>query len=935
MDEETLFYLAIAKPPGERSAFLAAACDGNPALRERVESLLAAYENPGSFLGRPPVDLVPPTTAGADPGGPPPAPGGTVGAYRVIESLGEGGMGTVYRAEQTHPVRRAVAVKVIKPGMDTRDVVARFEAERQALALMDHPNIAKVLDAGTTPEGRPFFVMELVEGVPITTFCDDRGWTIPRRLGLFVEVCQAVQHAHQKGVIHRDLKPTNVLVALYDGKPVPKVIDFGVAKAVGRKLADETMVTEVGAVIGTLEYMSPEQAEPNQLDVDTRGDVYSLGVLLYELLTGTTPHRRERLREAPLLEALRLIREEEPPKPGTRLSTAEELSAVAASRGADPRRLAGLVRGELDWIVMRALEKDRDRRYESAAALAADVGRYLADEPVLAGPPTAWYRLRKFARRNRWPLLAVGAVVGGLVAGIIGTTWGLIRSETARVETARALDQVSEAQGWTQRALVAVKRSRMQAQDAVRGLTDAVVEKLLARHPTLGDEETAFLRNAHALCELAVQGSDDSEEGRAAIGLAHANFALIRHRLGDERQAEVEYKTARDILQRLADDFPANQEYRRRLARLRSNFGSFLGAVNRPRDAEAELAAALEEHRRLVSESGERSDREWMADIHYNLANLFKRTNRLRDAQAQWAAARGLYERLVSENPAERQLRSRLASIRAAVGHSLGFSDRARAAEAEAELIASRDIQLSIIAESPNDRQYRERLAEVRMALGGCYLQWRRLKDAEPECLAARDLFRGLAAEFPAVPQYTSQVGGALVNLAIVARLGERYADAKQLLEEAVPFHKAALAVSPGHTTYREYYRNNRYNLAMALLSQGNHAAVPPVLPELVAQSNRPADDAVLAAKFLAFCAEAAMEDMSLTQSRRAGLREGYARLAVDYLQTATTHGFQNRAQVRRDSMFDPIRDSPDFRDWLAGKAPRREQAPPPRPLRP
>src|SRR5207302_229801 len=291
--------------------------------------------------------------------------------------------------------------KDIKPGMDSTTVLARFEAERQALALMDHPNIAKVLDAGTTEMGRPYFVMELVKGIPITKFCDENHLTPKERLELFIPVCQAIQHAHQKGVIHRDLKPSNLLVALYDGKPVPKVIDFGVAKAVGQPLTEKTLVTGFGNIIGTLEYMSPEQAEINQLDIDTRSDIYSLGVLLYELLTGSTPFSKKDLKKAGMLEMLRVIREEEPSKPSTKLSTAEGLPTLAANRGTEPAKLTRLLRGELDWIVMKALEKDRRRRYETANGFAMDVQRYLADEPVLAGPPSAWYRLRKFVRRNR------------------------------------------------------------------------------------------------------------------------------------------------------------------------------------------------------------------------------------------------------------------------------------------------------------------------------------------------------------------------------------------------------------------------------------------------------------------------------------------------------------------------------------------------------
>jgi tetratricopeptide (TPR) repeat protein len=463
--EQSLFLHALGLPPqAGRAAYLDEVCRGQPGLRAELDALLAAHDRLGGGL---------PLTTGQEPAGPGPGAGGEeVGAilsgrYKLVEQIGEGGMGTVWMAQQTEPVRRLVAVKVVKAGMDSKQVLARFEAERQALALMDHPHIARVFDGGETASGRPYFVMELVKGVPITQLCDDNQLTPKERLGLFVAVCQAVQHAHQKGIIHRDLKPGNVLVTLQDGEPLVKVIDFGIAKVLGQPLTDKSLFTGFAQMIGTPLYMSPEQAALSNVDVDTRSDVYSLGVLLYELLTGTTPFAKERLSQVGYDEMRRIIREEEPPRPSTRISTLEQAAtAISAQRKSDPRRLSRLCRGELDWIVMKCLEKDRNRRYESANALARDVERYLHDEAVLACPPSAWYRFRKFARRNKVRLAMAGVILLSLVFLGGGAGW-IARDQAARQATMtgevnQALQEAKErqAQGRWPEARAALERAR-------------------------------------------------------------------------------------------------------------------------------------------------------------------------------------------------------------------------------------------------------------------------------------------------------------------------------------------------------------------------------------------------------------------------------------------------------------------------------------------
>jgi serine/threonine protein kinase len=440
--EVALFSAALELKGNRRAAYLDDACADDPALRLRVATLLRLHEQALPFLGSP-AGTEPPSESPSGPANPSPtmrigstpseAVGERISHYKLLQQIGEGGCGVVYMAEQEEPVRRRVALKVIKLGMDTKQVIARFEAERQALALMDHPNIAKVLDAGATDNGRPYFVMELVRGIKITDYCDQKKLSTRERLDLFIQVCRAIQHAHQKGVIHRDIKPSNILVASNDGVPVPKVIDFGIAKATQGRLTDQTVFTAFEQFIGTPAYMSPEQAELTMLDIDTRTDIYSLGVLLYELLTGKTPFDPKVLLASGLDVMRRTIRESEPPRPSTRLSTmqAADLATVARTHQSEPSRLGTLLRGDLDWIVMKALEKERARRYDTANGFAMDVERYLADEPVVARPPSGVYRFQKLVRRNKLAFAAAAMVLATLLFGLGLTTWQYLEKSRA------------------------------------------------------------------------------------------------------------------------------------------------------------------------------------------------------------------------------------------------------------------------------------------------------------------------------------------------------------------------------------------------------------------------------------------------------------------------------------------------------------------------
>jgi serine/threonine protein kinase/predicted Zn-dependent protease len=631
--ERSLFLALLEiEDPTERAAYLDRACADAPALRQQVEQLLNSHQRSGALAF---MELPAASRIGAEREGPPvsEAPGTIIGPYKLLEQIGEGGFGVVFMAEQQRPVRRQVALKVLKAGMDTRQVVARFEAERQALALMNHPHIAHVLDGGETASGRPFFVMELVRGIPITDFCRQNQLGVPERLRLFLEVCGAVQHAHQKGIIHRDLKPSNVLVMMHDTIPIVKVIDFGIAKAMGQQLTEKTLFTNFAHLIGTPTYMSPEQAQMSGLDIDTRTDVYSLGVILYELITGTTPFDRQRLGSLAYDEIRRIIREEEPPRPSARISTlaaAEE--TMATGRSSERRRLNQWCRGELDWIVMKALEKDRARRYDTVGALAADVERYLRDEPVQACPPSRWYQFRKFARRNRAAFVSGAALAAVVLLALAGLAVSNIRISREQLRTGDERDRADKAQHLAEQRAAQIEEGierlkkandlvdrarwyvyQQRPDDAYRALTRAaelrpdhaaVWVELSDLHTRLGLWDAAALDFArelelrgpdltgrwfrHALLRLAV---DDAQGYREVRQRMHARFrGTLTHpflldlmrtsSLGQDPDPEL------PALSRLADDLPFRGWYMLHLSgAIDYRAGRYEQAVRRLRDS--------------------------------------------------------------------------------------------------------------------------------------------------------------------------------------------------------------------------------------------------------------------------------------------------------------------------------------------------------------
>jgi serine/threonine protein kinase/tetratricopeptide (TPR) repeat protein len=824
-------------------------------------------------------------------------PGTRIGPYKLLQQIGEGGFGIVYMAEQDKPVHRRVAFKIIKPGMDSAQVIARFEAERQALAMMDHQNIAKVHDAGTTEAGRPFFVMELVHGVPISKYCDDNHLTVRERLELFVPVCKAIQHAHQKGIIHRDLKPSNVLVCLYDGQPVPKVIDFGVAKAVEQRLTEHTMFTQYGQIIGTFEYMSPEQAEMSQLGVDTRSDIYSLGVMLYELLAGSTPLARQRLSDVGLAEVLKMIKDEEPPKPSTRLSTTLDAAKIAAARRTEPVQLGKLLRGELDWVVMKCLEKDRTRRYETANALARDIERYMHDEPVEAGPPGAGYRLRKLARKHRTALGIAGLFVAIMMLAVCVSTWQAVRATRAEQHALAERD----------RAQASFKMAR----DTVDRFFTQVGESPKLKAQGMEKFRKDLLANAKEFYERFIKEQLDAREVRQDLGLAHIRLAKINEVLGEYATAQTLSEKAIEILDELAWTYPEAAEYQHGLAAAQFELGTVYFDGGKLDKAASAYQQALVIQELLTNGHPQVAEyRRALATTQEGLGFLDLRAGRREKAQAGLERALATWNQVVGDSSHVAEDRDGLARAQQLLGAT--YMLRGQTEKAEAKLKQAVSTYRALVHDYPDVPEYHHSLARTYYELGRLYFNnTKQMETAEAAFQQALQSFEKLAQEHPDVLGFTYEVGRTDRYVGLTEDSLGRAGAALASFDKAIK--NLEQVVGRGYAPARTDLLSSRANRAAILAKQGQYVQAADEGNALAGQEGVDASSLYNIACLFAVSSAAAGKDAKLSAADRTKLKAQYADRSMDLLRQAAGKGLQDAPMLEGDPDLTPLRSREDF----------------------